>query len=93
MMNLEEGERFMCLATPFIASRIDGGAKISIKSSFMEIIFIICTFDRSDVPGENTSFRSKTADSSLLVWEKSGKGTKQTIQLCVSDIGTTLPIV
>ena len=30
----------MCLAAPFDDSRIDGRAKISIKSSFMEIIFL-----------------------------------------------------
>ena len=40
VINLEEDERFiMYLAAPFDDSRIDGGAKISIKSSFMEIIF------------------------------------------------------
>ena len=44
-MNLEEDERFMCLAAPFDDSRIVRGTKISIKSS--------CAFNRSDVPSKN----------------------------------------
>ena len=42
VMNLKEDARFMCLSAPFDDSRIVGGSKISIKSSFMEIIFSLC---------------------------------------------------
>ena len=35
-------ESFRCLAAPFDDLRIDGGAKISIKSTFMEIVFSLC---------------------------------------------------
>ena len=34
------GEIYMCLAAVFGDSRINGGAKISIKSSFTEILFL-----------------------------------------------------
>ena len=32
----------LCLAAPFDDSRIGGGTKVSIKSSFMEIVFSLC---------------------------------------------------
>ena len=32
-------EIYMCLAAPFDDSRIDGGANISIKSFFIQIVF------------------------------------------------------
>ena len=35
-------EIFRCLAAPFDDSGIDGGTKISIKSTFMEIVFCLC---------------------------------------------------
>ena len=51
------------MAALFADSRINGGAKISIKSSFMAVDFL-CAFSRSDV----------SADSSVLVYgEKRGK--------------------
>ena len=58
-MNLEEYEMSMCL---------------SIKSSFIEIIFL-CACSRIDLTGKNSFFSEQTtADSSLLVsGEKRGK--------------------
>ena len=45
-----------CLATLFADSQINGGAKILVTSSFMEIFCIfLCAFSRSDVPGKNYS--------------------------------------
>ena len=32
---------------------------MSIKSSFMEIVFFLCVFSRSDVSGKTSSVRSK----------------------------------
>ena len=46
------------MAALFADSRINGGAKISIKSSFMAVDFL-CAFSRSDVPGKSSSIRSK----------------------------------
>ena len=46
----------MCLATLFADLQINEGAKILVRSSFMEIFF--CAFSRSDVPGKNSSIRS-----------------------------------
>ena len=66
-------EIYMYLAAPFDNSRIDRGAKISIKSSFMETIFFIFTFDRSDVPGENSSVRSKLPTLACWSGRKVGK--------------------
>ena len=37
---------YMCLAAPFDYSRIVGGTKVSIKSSFMEIVFSLCIQQR-----------------------------------------------
>ena len=50
------------MAALFADSRINGGAKISIKSSFMAVDFL-CAFSRSDVPRKTSSIRSKPADS------------------------------
>ena len=42
------------------------GAKISIKSSFMEIDSVFCAFNKSDAPGKNSSIRSKLP--ALVCW-------------------------
>ena len=52
------GQIYMCLAAVFGDSRINGGAKISIKSSFIEIVFFIRAFSSSEVSGKHTSSRS-----------------------------------
>ena len=49
-------EIYMCLATLFADLQINGGAKILVTSSFMEIFRIfLCAFSRSDVPGKTYS--------------------------------------
>ena len=50
----------MYLATLFVDSRINGGhgAKLSIKSSFMEIP-ISCSVRSAEIRGKNTCIRSK----------------------------------
>ena len=45
-------EIYMCLAALFDDSRIVGGTKISIKSSFWRWFFL-CAFNRSDVLSKN----------------------------------------
>ena len=47
------GEICMCLAALFIDSRINGGAKISIKS----VLLHICTFSSGEVSDKNTCSR------------------------------------
>ena len=78
------------VAALFADSRINGGAKISIKSSFMAVDFL-CAFSRSDVPRKSSSVRSKPADSSVLkVWRKGRKGATGANQLSVQcNFGTT----
>ena len=69
------------MAALFADSRINGVAKISIKSSFMAVDFL-CAFSRSDVPRKSSSVRSKPADSSVLsLWRKGRKGATGANQL------------
>ena len=45
---------YICLAALFAYLRINGGAKISIKLSFMEKVFfsLLSAFSSSEVPGK-----------------------------------------
>ena len=60
VVNLEEDERSICVWLLHL------GAKISTKSSF-------CAFNRSDVPGKNSSVRRKLPTLACLSGRKVGK--------------------
>ena len=48
----------MCLGALIADSRINGGAKISVKSFFIEIVFFLCVFSTNEVSGNTNSPRS-----------------------------------
>ena len=70
-MNLEEDDRFICVWLICLRFADNESAKISIKSSFMEIVFSLC-IQQNEVPGQNTSISELTTDSYLLVSEEKG---------------------
>ena len=49
------------------------GAKIPIKSSFMEIDSVFCAFNKSGAPGKNSSVRSKLPTLACWSGRKVGK--------------------
>ena len=51
----ERREIYMCVIALFADSRINGGAEMLIKSSFMDIVYFLCAFSSSEVLGKNTS--------------------------------------
>lgn len=51
----ERCEISICVIALFADSRINGGAEMLIKSSFMDIDYIFCAFSSSVVLGKNTS--------------------------------------
>ena len=76
VISLEEDGRFMSLAALFANLQINaGGAKMSIKSSFLEIVVSLCIHDQQRCSARQKFFCSElTAYSSLLVSrEKRGK--------------------
>ena len=68
VMNLEEDERFMCVWLLYLPIR-DGGAKISIKSSFMEIVFLCSFLCASNRSGKLSSVSGKLPTLAFLSWE------------------------
>ena len=70
-MNLEEDERFIFVWLICLRFANNESAKISIKSSFMEIVFSLC-IQRNEVPGQNISIWELITDSYLLVSEENG---------------------
>ena len=50
----ERREICMCVTALFAESRINGGAEMLIKSSFMDIVYFLCAFSSSEVLGKNT---------------------------------------
>lgn len=74
VMNLEEDERFVCVWLLYLPIR-DGGTKISIKSSFMEIVFLcasnfLCSFlCASNRSGKLSSVSGKLPTLAFLSWE------------------------
>ena len=71
LMNLEEDERFMFVWLICLRFANNESAKISIKSSFMEIVFSLC-IQQNEVPGQNTSIWELITDSYLLISEENG---------------------
>ena len=51
----ERREIYICVTALFADSRINGGAEMLIKSSFMDIVYFLCAFSSSEVLGKNTS--------------------------------------
>ena len=66
----------------------NGGAKISIKSYFMEINFFLSTFSSSEVLGKNASIRSKLPTAACWSREKREEGVKTT---CFMPKATSVP--
>ena len=50
----ERREIYMCVTALFAESRINGGAEMLIKSSFMDLVYFLCAFSSSEVLGKNT---------------------------------------
>ena len=48
-------EIYICVTALFADLRINGGAEMLIKSSFMDIVYFLCAFSSSEVLGKNTS--------------------------------------
>ena len=51
----ERQEIYIYVTALFADSRINGGAEMLIKSSFMDIVYFLCAFSSSEVLGKNTS--------------------------------------
>ena len=78
VMNLEEDNRlfYMCLAALYVDSRKNGGAKLSIESSFMGTVFFLvgCSVHSAEMPGKNTCVRSKLPTVACWSREKREEG-------------------
>ena len=66
----------MCLAALYVDSRKNGGAKLSIKSSFMGTVFFLvgCSVHSAEMPGKNTCVRSKLPTVACWSREKREEG-------------------
>ena len=83
LMNLEEDERFIFVWLMCLRFANNESAKMSIKSSFMEIVFSLC-IQQNEVPGQNSSILELTTDSNLLALEeKEGR--------CEANKATSVP--
>jgi len=69
----------MCLAAQFADSRINGGSTISIKSTFMKIVFFLCAFSKSDVSSKNSSVGSIKL-STLLCWPREKRAEERKVR-------------
>ena len=94
VMTLEEDKRFLCVWLLYYVSSFcrftNGGAKILIKSYFMEIIFFFSAFSSSEVLGKNASIWSKLLTAACWSQEKREEGVKPT---CFTSKATLVPQV
>ena len=92
VLTLEEDEIFLCLAALLCEqfSRFaNEGAKISIKSYFMNIIFFLSVFSSGEVLAKITSIRSKLPTAACLSREKKRGNCEAKLLDVESDFGTT----
>ena len=85
VMTLEEDRRFsLSNFCPFA----NGGAKISLKSFFMDIIFFLSAFSSSEVLDKNASIRSKLPTAAFRSREKREEGVKP---ICFMSKAASIP--